>query len=137
MKTRILGTVIFTVIAFILDFLYYSDAGLNMGSNTLVPGAMRDMPEFFYMTAGYVVIGYVFTSIYLKWARGVHNFRHGAEYGLWMGILAGFGTNLLWYGFSALWTLKSAMMDALYLTILLMIIGGIISLVAAKTEPTD
>jgi hypothetical protein len=137
MKTRIFGAIIFAVIAFILDFLYYSPAGLNMGSSTLIPGVMRETPEFILLLCGYLVVGYVFVSIYLKWARGTHNFRHGAEYGLWMGLLLGVGNNLIWYSVSNIMTLKSAMMDALYMIVLLMIIGGVISLMAAKTEPTD
>ena len=75
------------------------------------------------------------STIYSKWSGGDHSLAHGATYGLWIGILIGFGERWYDYAFQMYTsTLNDAIINGVLNIVFAVILGVLISLVYGKVK---
>jgi len=101
----------------------------HLGSAT---GLMKDPPDMILLMLGCVILAIIFCVIYSKWARGHHSVSQGAQFGLLLGILAGFGSGLIDHATSNMVTFSGFFINGLLYLVYYVIMGIIASLVYNK-----
>lgn len=56
---------------------------------------VKEMPDMLYLAIGCVLVGLFFSHIFSKWSRGAHSVSQGAEFGIMIGLLIGFGNGFI------------------------------------------
>jgi len=82
-KTLLAGTLATAVFLFLIDYLYYG----TFGFMSLDPGVLREMPDFIFLTIGYLVFGLFFTYFAGKYSDDLSRLSQGFIYGLLIGFL--------------------------------------------------
>ncbi len=95
-------------------------------------GVMLQEPRMPYLVLGCVILAVVFTIIYSKWSRGYHSVSQGAQFGLLMGILAGFGSGMIDYSTSNILTLNGFFINGLIYVVYYVVMGIICSLLFSR-----
>lgn len=55
----------------------------------------KEVPDHAILILGCVILAFAFSTIYSKLSEGGHSLSSGAEYGLWIAILIGFGEGMI------------------------------------------
>jgi hypothetical protein len=82
-----------------------------------------------------VISAFAVSTIYSKWAGGDYSLSRGATYGLWIGIMIGFGER--WYDYAYQMytsTLNDAIINGVLNIVFAVILGILISLVYEKVK---
>lgn len=101
----------------------------HLGSAT---GVMKDMPDHTHLVLGCLILAIAFTIIYSKWARGHHSASEGAQFGLLMGILTGFGSGMIDFSTTNILAFSGFLINALIYIVYYVIMGVILSMVYKK-----
>ena len=56
---------------------------------------IKEMPDMMYLVIGCVLTGLFFSTLFSKWSRGVYSISQGAEFGIVLGLLLGFGSGFI------------------------------------------
>lgn len=93
----LLGTVAAAGVAFLLSFMWHV---LLMGDfyDSAASGTLRDPPFFSAIILGYVVVGLIMAYLYPKVHGGGSPLSEGLKFGVLVGLLWWFPTNLVLYG---------------------------------------
>ncbi len=94
-------------------------------------GVLKDPGDLVYVALGSLLQAFFMSTIYSKWARGVHSAKEGLEFGALVGAFLGLGLGLLWYGLANLSDLTGVFAEAV-LDIIFMGIAGVIIAVVYK-----
>jgi hypothetical protein len=116
-----IATVVGAVFLLLLDMVWYT---MVMTDSMDMPN-MRPEPDMMWMVISYIVVALAFAGIYSKWSGGGSKVNSGLNYGLWIGLLAGLGMNLMWFSLTTSMTLNQVLSDSAY-TLVKYIIAGII-----------
>jgi len=100
-------------------------------------GVMKDEPNMIYLALGCFVQAFFMSTIYSKWARGVHSAKEGFEFGALVGAFTGFGIGLLMYGVGNLSDLTGVLAEGVLEVIFTGIVGVIIALVYKATSKKE
>jgi len=84
-----------------------------------------------------VIIAFILSTVYSKWARGHHSVKEGFSYGAWIGAFTGFGIGLLNYAVSGLMDITGTLVNGIVEVIFYGIIGAVIGLVYQKTATKE
>ena len=123
----LLGTLVGTIAVFALDSLIY--AVLLKDTFTMVPGFHRETPDWLWLIIGYVVSMALFTYIYGNGTdSGATRVQQGMRYGIFIGLLIGFGLNLIWYSLQMASPLSEFLIDGVVTTVKYAIIGIVVAL---------
>ena len=97
-------------------------------------GVWKDPVDLVFIALGCLVQAFFLSTIYSKWARGIHSVKEGLEFGALVGAFTGFGIGLLWYGSSNLSAdLTSVLVEGVIEVIFYGIAGVIIAVVYKAT----
>lgn len=96
-KTNLISTLITTIWGFLGGYLLWgiiADPFLmnHLGSATGVP---KEAPNFGLLALGCLITGFIFSTIYSKWARGHNSLSEGFKFGALIGVLLGFGNGII------------------------------------------
>ncbi len=94
-------------------------------------GVMKDPGDLVYIVIGSLLQAFFMSTIYSKWARGVHSAKEGLEVGALVGAFIGLGLGVLWYGIANMSDLTGVFAEAV-LDIIFMGIAGVIIAVVYK-----
>ena len=131
-KSTLISGIVNTVVWFILGYLFYGVMDVTGGYMTEAGKAVgKEMPDFFHMILGFLLMGLAFSMIYGKWARGVHNVPHGMRYGLLFALFI-IGMNILWFSTSTMMSFTGILVECVLAIILYGIAGVLTSMVYAK-----
>ncbi|NMH87248.1 hypothetical protein [Flavivirga algicola] len=132
-KTNLISTIITAIWGFLGGWLLWGIIGDPMLANhTVTSGLMKEMPDMAMLAIGCLVVGFAFSTLYSKWARGTHGFSHGIQFGIWIGILIGLGSGLIDHSTSNLLDLSGTLANALIYIVHFAIMGVLASLVYGK-----
>ena len=134
-KQNLLATLAAFVVTFLLGYAIWGAAFAGFFEEHSLNDIMKDPPDLLFIALGNLVGAFAMCSLYGKWARGVHSFSEGFQFGAWIGVFVGFGMGLLWYGTSELTDLTGLLVEAILDIVYFGIIGGVIALVYKKSEP--
>ena len=133
-KTNLISTVVTALWAFLGGYLLWGVLALSYLSDHLgtATGTMKETPDFLVLAFGCLVVGFAFSSLYGKWARGAHSASQGAQFGNWVGILIGFGGGVIDFATSNLLDMSGTFVNAIIYIIYFIIMGILASMVYKK-----
>jgi hypothetical protein len=134
-KQNLLATLAGFVVTFLLGYAIWGAALSGFFEEHSLNDIMKDPPNLLFIALGNLVGAFALSSIYGKWARGVHSFSEGFQFGAWIGVFVGIGMGLLWYGTSELMDFTGHIVEAILDILFFGIIGGVIAVVYKKTTP--
>lgn len=132
-KQNLLATLAGFVVMFLLGYAIWGFATVDFFEAHTITNVMKDPPSMAFIALGNLIGVFALSSLYGKWARGVHSAGQGFEFGAWIGIFVGLGMGLLWYGTSELMDLTAHVVEAVIDLIFYGIIGVVIALVYKAT----
>ncbi|MDY7397051.1 hypothetical protein UMM65_17550, partial [Aureibaculum sp. 2210JD6-5] len=97
-------------------------------------GVMKNPPDFIHLAIGCVIMAFAFSTIYSKWARGIHSISQGAQFGLWVGIMVGFGSGIIDYATSNLLDFQGALVNGLIYVVFNIIMGVLAAVIYKATS---
>ncbi|WP_303318275.1 hypothetical protein Q4Q34_10775 [Flavivirga abyssicola] len=133
-KTNLISTIITTIWGFLGGWLLWGIIGDPMlADHTFSSGLMKEAPDMALLFIGCLVVGFAFSTMYSKWARGSHGISQGAQFGIWIGILIGLGSGLIDYSTSNLLDLSGTIINAAIYIVHYAVMGILASLIYGKS----
>lgn len=132
-KQNLLATLAGFVVMFLLGYAIWGAALAPFFESHSLNNIMKDPPDLGMVALANLIATFALSSIYGKWARGVHSAKEGIQYGIWVGIFTGFGIGLLWYATAELSDLTGTLVEAIVEIVFYAIIGAVIALVYKAT----
>ncbi len=103
----------------------------HLGSAT---GLMKEPIDVLFLIIGCVIQGFAFSFIYSKWSQNNYSAGNGLSFGIWIGILAGFGNGMIDYATSNMLDLTGSLANALVYIVFFAIMGAIAGTVFKMTS---
>ncbi len=128
-KTNLISTIVGTVWAYFGGWLIWGIIGASIFQD---PG--NQTGDQTHVIIACLISAFTISTIYSKWAGGEHSLSHGANYGLWVGILIGFGERWFDLAFDTTPVLQDALINGVLNVIFYIILGVLISLVYGKVK---
>lgn len=97
-------------------------------------GVMREMEDMFHLVVGAIIVGFVFSAIYSKWANGEFGVSSGIHYGILVGLLMGLGEGMVDYSVMDMLTFTGTLINAVAYVIFYACMGLIAGLIYSKTS---
>ncbi|MCB0658529.1 MAG: hypothetical protein KDC57_20435 [Saprospiraceae bacterium] len=89
-KSLLIGAFTVAVFMFFIDFMYYGAFHFLAP----IPGVLRDMPDFIFLSIGYLIFGLFFTYFAGKYSERIGTLSQGFIYGLLVGFMV-YGLTIL------------------------------------------
>jgi len=133
-KTNLISYLVTSLWSYFGGFLLWGILGDPLLKNHLgtATGVMKDIPDHFHLALGCVILAIVFCIIYSKWARGHHSVSQGAQFGLLIGILTGFGSGMIDFSTSNMLEFSGFILNGILYVVYYIIMGIIASLIYKK-----
>lgn len=132
-KQNLLATLAGFAVMFVLGYAIWGIATVDFFESHTITNVMKDPPELIYIALGNLIAAFALSSLYGKWARGVHSFSEGFQFGAWIGVFVGLGMGLLWFGTSNMLDMTGHLVEAVLDIIFYGIIGAVIAVVYKAT----
>lgn len=132
-KQNLLATLAGFAVMFLLGYAIWGIATVDFFESHTITNVMKDPPELLYIALGNLIAAFALSSLYGKWARGVHSFSEGFQFGAWIGLFVGLGMGLLWFGTSNMLDMTGHLVEAVLDIIFYGIIGAVIAVVYKAT----
>ena len=134
-KTNLISTLVTTIWGFFGGYLLWGLIGDPiLKDHAVSAGLMKDPPDFMHLIIGCLIVGFAFSTMYSKWARGTHNSSQGAQFGIWLGILIGLGSGLIDFSTANLLDLSGTFINAVIYIVHFAIMGVLASIVYSKIK---
>ncbi len=133
-KSNLISTVATTIWGFFGGYLLWGIIGdpLLMDHLGSANVTTKEMPDMMYLAIGCLLVGLFFSHIFSKWSRG-HSISQGAEFGIMIGLLIGFGNGIIDFSTIGILDLTGTIINGVIYIIHFMIMGIIASIVYKKT----
>lgn len=93
---------------------------------------MKEMPDFMYLSLGCLFVGFFLSTLYSKCSSGSHSASSGANFGIILGALAGFGLGIIDFSTMGILDLTGTLINGVVYTVHFMIMGVLASVVYKK-----
>lgn len=131
-KQNLLATLAGFAVMFLLGYAIWGVAMADFFASHSINNVMKDTPDLVMVALSNLIAAFALSSLYGKWARGVHSGKEGFQFGAWIGVFTGFGMGLIWYATTDLSDLTGTLVEAVLDIIFYGIIGVVIALVYKK-----
>lgn len=137
-KANLISTLVTAIWSFMGGYVLWGLIGdpflkEHLGTAT---GLMKNPPNFGMLALGCLIQAFVFSTIYSKWARSHHSLVEGAKYGLWIGLLVGYGDGIINFATSNMLDITGSLVNGLIYVIFYAIMGVLASLIYSKVRTT-
>ena len=136
-KQNLLATLAGFVVMFVLGYAIWGFAMVDFFEPHTLNDIMKDPPEMLLLALSNVIAVFALSTIYSKWARGIHNAGQGFKFGIWIGIFTGLGLGLLNQSTTELMDMTGQIVEAILEIIFYGIIGAVIALVYKAAAPKE
>lgn len=133
-KQNVLATLAGFVVMYVLGYVIWGIATVNFFEGHTLNDYMKDQPDMLFIAISNLIAVFALSSIYGKWARGVHSAKEGFQFGVWIGLFVGIGLGLLWYATAELMDLTGYLVNGVIEILFYGVIGVIIALVYKGTS---
>ena len=133
-KQNLLASLAGFAVMIILGYAIWGFATEDFFEGHTLNNIMKEPPDMLFIALGNLIGAFALSSIYGKWARGVHSAKEGFQFGVWIGIFTGFGMGLLNYGVNELMDFTGHIAEGVIEIIFYGIIGAVIALVYKATS---
>lgn len=134
-KQNLLATLAGFVVMFVLGYVIWGFAAVDFFEAHTLNNFMKDPPEMLLLAFSNVIAVFALSSIYGKWARGVHSAGQGFKFGIWIGIFTGLGLGLLHQSTMEWMDMTGQLVEAVIEIVFYGIICAVIALVYKATAP--
>lgn len=139
-KSNLLAGIAGGITHFLLGYLIYGMMMRDFFAENLI-NANIYRPEgseiMLFIALGALAQGFFMSTIYSKWARGIHSARQGVEFGALVGAFVGIGIGLLNYGVMNGLGKKGTLVDAIVAIVFFAVVGLVISVVYKATAKKE
>ena len=137
-KTNLISTLVTGIWGFLGGWVLWGMIGDPiLKDHEITSGLMKEMPDMAILAIGCLIVGFAFSTMYSKWARGTHGVSHGVQFGIWLGILIGLGSGLIDHSTSNLLDLTGTIINAVIYIVHFAIMGILASLVYGKFSSAE
>jgi len=131
-KQNLLATLAGFAVIFLLGYAIWVIALADYFAGHSLNNVMKDPPNLGMVALSNLIAAFALSSLYGKWARGVHSGKEGFQFGAWIGVFTGFGIGLLWFATAELSDLTGTLVEGVIEVIFYGIVGAVIALVYKK-----
>lgn len=135
-KNNLISTLVTAIWGFMGGYLLWgvlADSFLNSHLGTAV-GVPKELPEWGLLALGCLIQGLVFSTIYKHWGPSQYSTSHGLKYGALIGILVGFGNELINHSTTNVFDLTGALVNGLIYVVFYAIMGFLAGLIYDKVK---
>ena len=132
-KSNLLATLAGFAVMFLLGYAIWGFATVDFFTEHSLNNVMKDPPNMGIIALSNLIAVFAISTLYGKWARGVHSAKEGFQFGAWIGVFVGFGLGLLWFATSELMDITGHIAEAVIDVIFYGIIGAVIAMVYKAT----
>lgn len=132
-KQNVLATLAGFVVMFVLGYVIWGLALTDFFAGHTTNNIMKEPPIMGFIALGNLIGAFALSSLYGKWARGIHSAKEGFQFGAWIGVFVGLGMGLLQYGVMEMMDMTGYMVEAVIDIIFYGIIGAVIAIVYKAT----
>lgn len=125
-KTNLISTVVGAIWTYFGGYFLWEVIGPSFFSSS-----NENDPEHLHLIIACLITAFAFSTIYSKWARGHHSISEGAKFGLWVGILIGFGERWFDLAFAQM-NLHDAIVNGILNLVVFTVLGIVTSLLYGK-----
>jgi len=130
-KTNLISTIVNTVWLYFGGYFLWEVIGPNLFSSS-----EESNPDQMHLVIACLILSFAFSTIYSKIANGEHSVSIGAQFGLWIGILIGFGERWFDLAFAHM-NIGDTIINAILNLVLFVVMGILASLIYSKIKSTD
>ena len=127
-KTNLISTVVGAIWCYAGGYLLWKLIGDQFFSKI-----NETEPVQMHMVIACLISAFAFSTIYSKLSDGGHSLSHGATFGVWVGILIGFGERWFDFAFGQM-NLHDALVNGILNIVLFAVLGVLTSLVYSKVK---
>ena len=131
-KSNLISTVVGALWAYFGGMLLWDILGPSLFENV-----NDNAPDQLHLIIACVISAFAFSTIYSKLSGGGHSLSHGAQYGLWVGIFAGFGERWFDFAFGNITLLSDAIINGILNIVFFVVLGVLVSLVYGKISSSE
>jgi len=124
-KTNLISTLLGAIWLYFGGYFLWEVVGSSLFSSS-----QENNPEHLHLIIACLISAFAFSTIYSKLA-GSNSTSQGAQFGLWVGILIGFGERWFDLAFSMM-NLNDTIVNGVLNLIVFVVLGIVISLVSGK-----
>ena len=137
-KSNLISTLVTAIWGYLAGWLLW---GMLMDpileEHNAATGIMKEMPDMVHLLIGCIISGFVFSSIYSKWANGNFGPSSGLSYGIWVGVLFGLGAGMIDMSVMNMLDFTGTMLNGATYIVFYAIMGLLAGLIYQKISPAD
>ncbi|MEX0272953.1 MAG: hypothetical protein AB3N16_01090 [Flavobacteriaceae bacterium] len=136
-KSNLLATLAGAITMFFLGYLIWGVLTASLFEEHTLIDFMKDPPDFLFIILGNLFGAFAMSTLYGKWARGIHSAKEGAEFGALFGVFVGLGAWFVQYATANLMDLNGYLINVPLEIIYYVVVGVVIALVYKATRPKE
>jgi len=138
-KSNLISTLVTALWAYFGGYLVWVIIAtpLMEGHEGTATGVWKEVPDHPILIIGCIILAFAFSTIYSKLSGGGHSLSHGAQFGLWVAILIGFGEGMINLGVSNISDLTGALINGGLAIVFYGVMGVLASLVYGKISSSE
>ncbi|MDC9722252.1 MAG: hypothetical protein PSN34_05700 [Urechidicola sp.] len=132
-KTNLISTIVATLWAYFGGFLVWVIIAtpLMEGHEGTATGVWKEVPDHLHLVIGCLIFAFAFSTIYSKLAGGF-TISSGVQFGLWVGIMLGFGEGIINLGVANFSDLTGTIISGVLSIVFYVIMGALVGLIYNK-----
>jgi len=135
-KNNLLSTLAAAIWAYFGGYLLWGILTVDFFNNHLgsATGVMKDHPDMFHLIIGCIIVAFVFSTLYGKWASSNYGAGSGFMFGFWIAILVSLGEGLINFATTNIADITATLVNVLISIVFYGIMGLIVGLIYSKTS---
>jgi len=134
-KATIVSTLVTSLYGYFGGWLIWGilvDPILTEHTSAGASGLMRAMPDMMHLVIGCIIVGFVISSIYRKWGSENYSATSGLTFGIWVGLLLGFGEGMVNFALMDMMDITGILIAGVTYVVFYAIMGLLAGLVYGK-----
>ncbi|MFS4455078.1 hypothetical protein [Maribacter sp. 2304DJ31-5] len=133
-KSNLLATLAATVVMFLLGYLIWGIATVDFYTAHTITDTAKDPMNIPLIALANLIACFGMSTLYGKWARGVHSAKEGFEFGAFIGLIIGFGVFLVMYATANVMDLTGHIVEGIIDIVYYGVVGAVIAVVYNATS---
>jgi len=135
-KTNLISTVVTTIWGFMGGYLLWGILAASFINSHLgtATGVAKEVPEWGLLALGCLIQAFVFSSIFKQWGSNHYNTGDGLKYGILVGVLVGYGNELINYATTNVLDMTGALANGAIYVVFYAIMGFLAGLIYNKVK---
>lgn len=135
-KNNIISTIVTALWAFFGGYFLWGILGESLmgGQEGSATGVMKEVPDFFHLAIGCLILALAFSTIYKRWGASGYSASNGVQFGALVGLLQGFGSGIIDFATSNIVTFQGAIINGAIYFVFFIVMGLLAGLIYSKVK---